>query len=405
VGDPPDKAGVASLTAGLFERGAGPRNALEFAETVEGAGGTFFAAAGHEAISIGGQFLSRDQNLLLELLADALIAPRFEVAEFESLRARQIEQIKALKDSDPSELLPSYGRAALFGDHLYGRSVLGSEDSLARITHEDIVRYAGREIGANRLTLIFVGDLDAASLAKEARRLFGSWRRAPAPAVSVADPPRLPGRRVLLVDAPESAQTYFWIGSFGVDKQFPQRAALDIANTLFGGRFTSMLNVELRMKSGLSYGSTSGFTRGTKAGEFSIRSYAQADKTPEAVDLALATLAKLKREGVTQELLESSQTYLLGQFPLGLETSADWAAALSEIELYHLGISYIEGYGPALRQVRVSDAARVIRQTFPDPDGTVLVLIGDAQKLRTVAPRYGNVTAMKLTDPVFFPRA
>jgi len=238
MGDPPSKAGLASLTAGLLERGAGTRDALAFAQTVEGAGGTFFAAAGHEAISIGGQFLSRDQELLLGLLADALIAPRFERAELEVLRARQIEQIKALKDSDPSELLSSYGRALLFADHLYGRSVIGSEASLARIAHADVLSYAQREMGANRLTLIFVGDLDADGLIASATRLFGGWRRAPSPALPVPEPPQLPGRRVLLVDAPDSTQAYFWIGSRGVDKRFPGRAALDIANTSFGGRFT-----------------------------------------------------------------------------------------------------------------------------------------------------------------------
>jgi zinc protease len=152
----------------------------------------------------------------------------------------------------------------------------------------------------------------------------------------------------------------------------------------------------------LSYGATSSFARGSKAGEFAIRSYAQTEKAMEAIELSLATLARLKREGVTQDLLESSQTYLLGQFPLGLETSADWAAALSEVELYHLGTSYIEGYGPALRQVRVADVARVIRQTFPDPEDIVTVLIGDAHKLRVDALRYGSVTEMKLTDPEFF---
>jgi len=402
MGDPPGKTGLASLTAGLLERGAGARDFLAFAQTVEGAGGSFLAAAGHEAISVGGQFLSHDQDLLLSLLADALTTPRFEPAELELLRARQIEQIKALKDSDPSELLPSYGRALLFGEHLYGRSVIGSEASLARITHADVVSYAAREIGANRLTLIFVGDLDASALIDSATRLFGTWRRAPSPALPVPEPPLLPGRRVLLVDAPDSTQAYFWIGSRGVDKQFPQRAALDIANTLFGGRFTSMLNSELRMKSGLSYDAKSGFARGSKSGEFSIRSYAETDKAVQAIDLTLGTLAHLKRQGVTREQLESSQTYLLGQFPLGLETSADWAAALGEIELYHLGLPYIEGYGPALRQVRLADAARVIRQVFPDPDDIAMVLIGDAARLREAARRYGTVAEMKLTDPEFF---
>src|SRR5438128_4239787 len=73
VADPPDKAGVASLTAGLLDRGAGKRSAFEFADAVEGVGGSFSAGAGAESISFGGQFLARDRALMIELLADALM--------------------------------------------------------------------------------------------------------------------------------------------------------------------------------------------------------------------------------------------------------------------------------------------------------------------------------------------
>ena len=64
---------------------------------------SFSVIAGTEALSISGQFLARDQALMLELLADALMRPRFDAEEFEKLRARRIELIKAAKDSDPAE--------------------------------------------------------------------------------------------------------------------------------------------------------------------------------------------------------------------------------------------------------------------------------------------------------------
>jgi len=88
---------------------------------VEGVGGTFNAAAGPESIAVRGQFLARDQRLMLELLADALLRPRFKLEELENLRARQIELIKAAKDSDPAELIGTYGRAYLFRGHPFAR--------------------------------------------------------------------------------------------------------------------------------------------------------------------------------------------------------------------------------------------------------------------------------------------
>jgi predicted Zn-dependent peptidase len=196
-------------------------------------------------------------------------------------------------------------------------------------------------------------------------------------------------------------QTYFWIGNVGVDRHYPDRAALDLANTLYGGRFTSILNTELRVKSGLSYGARSGFTRGSVAGEFAIRSFAQTQDTGKALDLALNTLKQLKDGAVTAEMLDSARAYLLGQYPLDFETAMDWTMALGEIELYGLGARYIEDYSSQLQKVTLPQIHSVIDTAFPSADNVAIVLIGDADALREHVRRYGPVTEMALTHPDF----
>jgi zinc protease len=403
LGDPAGRPGVASLVAGLLEKGAGPRDSHAFADAVEGVGGSFGAVAASEAISARGQFLARDQQLMLELLTDALLRPRLELAELENLLGRQIELIKAAKDSDPSELIGSYGRAFLFGAHPYGRPVFGSEAALAAIGHDDVLRYHRRHFGAERLIVVLAGDVEAGPLAGAAARRLAAWPRAPERAAPAPRPGPPTGRRVLLVDFPGSAQSYFWIGSIGVEKRYPRRAALDLANTLFGGRFTSLLNTELRVKSGLSYGARSGFLRGSVPGEFSIRSFAQTANTDQALELTLKTLARFRAEPPTQAALDSARAYVLGQYPLGLETAADWAAAVAELELYGLGNDYIDRYPAEIAEVTLRDAREVIAEVFPPPDSVAIVVIGDAARIGEQMRRYGPVTRMSLTDPDFVP--
>ena len=135
LGDKAVKPGVASLLAGLLEKGAGKRDAFAFADAVEGVGGSFSAAANAESISVRGQFLARDQHLMLDLLADALIRPRLDGDELEALRDRHIEMIKAAKDADPSELIGLYGRSFLFHGHPYGRPVIGSAATVRALTN------------------------------------------------------------------------------------------------------------------------------------------------------------------------------------------------------------------------------------------------------------------------------
>jgi len=403
--DPEGKAGVASLVAGLLDRGAGKRNAYEFADAVEGVGGSFSAAAGAESISVGGQFLARDRALMIELLADALMRPHFEAGEFTNYRDREIEFIKSAKDSDPSQLVGFYGRAALFGAHPFGRPQGGSERTLATLAQSDVVSYHAARFGADRATLVFAGDLDPKWMRQALTTAFGGWAKSKEAPVALKPAPRVTGRRVLLIDSPGSSQTYFWLGNVGVDRRYSGRPALDLMNTLYGGRFTSILNTELRIKSGLSYGASSRFTRGSVPGEFAIRSFTQTENTGKAIDLTLETLEKLKHGDLAPEMLESSRAYVLGQFPLAFETAAHWASTLADLEFYGLGSDYIEGYAPALAKVDLAEAAAVTADAFPRPADLVMVLIGDAAKIREAAAKYGTVAEMKFSEPDFAPAA
>jgi zinc protease len=405
LADPAGKLGVASMVAGLLDRGAGKRSAFEFADAVEGAGGSFNAGAGAESISFNGQFLARDRALMIELLSDALMRPHFDAAEFGNYRDREIEFIKSAKDSDPSQIIGIYGRAALFGSHPFGRPQGGSERSLASITQGDVIAYHAANFGADRATLVFAGDFDPTWMRKTLTTAFGGWNKAQGPLPVLKPAARISGRRVLLVDSPGAVQTYFWIGNVGVDRRYSGRPALDLMNTLYGGRFTSILNTELRIKSGLSYGASSRFTRGTVPGEFSIRSFAQTDNTGKALDLTLETLERLKHGEVTPEMLDSARAYVLGQFPLQLETAANWASTLADLEFYGLGKDYIEGYAPALAKVDLAESAAVTADAFPRPTDLVIVLVGDAAKIRETAAKYGPVTEMKISDPDFAPAA
>jgi predicted Zn-dependent peptidase len=123
-----------------------------------------------------------------------------------------------------------------------------------------------------------------------------------------------------------------------------------------------------------------------------------------ALDLALATLDRLHRDGIDAAALASSRTYLLGQFPPTLETNGALAGRLAEMMLYGLGRDDVDQF--AARVVAVDEAASraVIERTFPASGDLAMVLIGDAARIRDDVRKYGPVTEMKITDPRFAPR-
>jgi zinc protease len=95
-------------------------------------------------------------------------------------------------------------------------------------------------------------------------------------------------------------------------------------------------------------------------------------------------------------MLDSARSYVLGQYPLNLETAADWAVQLAELELYGLNPAYIEGYAPALRGASLADAQRVIQTAFPAGRQLAMVVIGDASQVRERLKRYGPVQELPL---------
>ena len=282
--------------------------------------------------------MSRDVDLMLELVADVLQRPRLDAAEFEKARTLAVQSIVAAKDSDPRALMSSYGDAWLFRGHPYGRSVGGSEASLAAVTLDDIKRYYAEQVGGDRLIITVVGDFDSATMLQQARAFVRHAGARPAhPLPTVPPPARVTGRPVLLVDKPGATQTYFWLGNVGASRTDPARTAQSVVNTVFGGRFTSMLNTELRIKSGLTYGANASFSRPSQPGSFRIASYTETGKTTQAIDMALDTLARLHKDGLDADQLKSSQSYMLGQFPPSIETNGQIAARLADMLFHGLG--------------------------------------------------------------------
>jgi len=403
VTDPEGKAGLSNLFASMLEKGAGERNAASFAETVAGVGGSLSASAGLETISISGEFLARDAELVVELLVDMLRAPALDRDEFRKLRDRSIDLLGAAKDGDLRRLTSIYGNAYLFGDHPYGTPIGGNEASLAAISHRDLLTYYDAFVGADRLIISLAGDFAAAEMINTLTEAFVDWRPATEALPDVEAPAPQVGRRVLLVDKPGATQSYFWIGNVGVSVHYPQRAELNIANTLFGGRFTSMLVDEMRTKAGLTYGVRSSLLRPSQPGSFAIVSYTKTDTTVVAIDLAIELLARLRNDGFDDELITSGKNYILGQFPPRLETAEQLANQFAALQAAGLDESFINDYGAAVAGAAGEDIRAVIAEVYPQVDNLVFVIIGDAEQLRDAVAKYGPVTEMPITDPRFRP--
>jgi predicted Zn-dependent peptidase len=165
-----------------------------------------------------------------------------------------------------------------------------------------------------------------------------------------------------------------------------------------------MLMTELRVKSGLTYVAQSGLDRYSESGSVTIRSFTETDKTVEAIDMALEILERLRISGLDNEMIASARNYIMGQFPPTLETASSLAGMLAFLEQNELGRDYIDAYGDALGKATPVTVHNTISEVYPESDDLAFVIIGDAETIRDDIAKYGPVTEMSITEPLFKPQ-
>jgi predicted Zn-dependent peptidase len=404
VADPTGEEGLASITASLLRKGTAKRTAQKFSEDLDFMGASFGADSGVDFTSISGEFLTKDTDRGLELISDALLHPIFPQAEVDKLVAQDIDGVKAAKDEAQSVAL-TYFYGYLFGKHPYARPEGGDEISLARIKRDAVVKFYQGNYTPGNTILAVAGEFDPAQMRGKVGQTFGSWA-ARAPAVApLAAPAPVRGKKLLLIDKPDSTQTYFAIGNVGTAHNDPDRVAIQVVNTVFGGRFTSSLNEALRVESGLTYGAESFFDSKKQPGAFAIYSYTKNESTAQALDLALQVLDKLHKEGVTADQLASAKAYIKGQFPPEIETSGQLARRIVNNEFYGLGDDEVNQLEARIDAVTPAVAKHIIENHFP-ADSLVFMLIGKASEIGAALKKYAPTQdSRKISEPGFWPPA
>jgi predicted Zn-dependent peptidase len=158
-----------------------------------------------------------------------------------------------------------------------------------------------------------------------------------------------------------------------------------------------MLNDELRVNSGLTYGASSGFTSLKNGGSFVISTFTAVKTTEPAIDKALEVLHKLHANGIDEKSLASAKNYVKGQFPPRYETTAQQARLLTQMFWYDFDQSFINNFEKNVDDLDLAKANKIIATYFPN-DVLQFVLVGKAEDIKDIAKKYGKVTQVEIKD-------
>ena len=168
-------------------------------------------------------------------------------------------------------------------------------------------------------------------------------------------------------------------------------------NTVLGGRFTSWLNDELRVNTGLTYGANSGFTPLKNGGTFRISTFTATKNTEAAIDKALEVFDRLHKTGIDEKALTSAKNYVKGQFPPNYETSGQLAGLLTTMFWYGFDESFINNFQKNVDELTVDKAKQIIAQYFPK-NNLQFILVGKGEAIGKIAEKYGKVTEVNIKD-------
>lgn len=378
LAEPPEKSGLANLTAGLLNEGTKTRSSLDISTAIEFVGGSLGVSGGTDYITVSLSILKKDVELGFDLLSDIVLNPIF--SEDEIKRAKAIIRSSIIQQKeDPGAIASKAFMEAVFGENPYGRPPEGTEESLERITRKDIVDFHAAYYLPNNTIMTVVGDINKTSLKSLIGKYFNQWQRKKLilqPLAAV----RLPeNKKVITVDK-DITQANIILGHLGIPRDHPDYYAVSVMNYILGGGgFSSRLMDNIRDNKGLAYSVYSFFSANKYAGSFQAGLQTKNESANTAVDEIIREMQMIRTDPVTNKELEDAKSYLTGSFPLRIDSNKKIAGFLTAVEYYGLGLDYVDNYKNFINAVTKDDILRVA-QKYLHPEQYILVVVGNIRK-------------------------
>lgn len=380
-----ERPGLAQLTNGLLEEGAGDWSADTIADRLDQVGAQLATSSRRDSASVALRSLTDPRYLqpAVETVARLLKEPSFAPDAVERVRQQMLTALQERAQS-PGAIAQDAFFKALYGDHPYGSPADGTPASLNAITRADIQDFHHRYYTAANAVVAIVGDLDRPAAEQLANALVGGLPKGepipPPPPV-----PPLAANPTIRIPHP-SSQSHILIGQLGVSRADPDYYALYLGNHVLGGNgLVSQLSQEIREKRGLAYGAYSAFSPMRQTGPFLINLQTRNDQADTALQVAQTTLRQFSADGPDPQMLEEARQNITGGFALDLAGNGKLANYLGLIAFYGLPLDYLQTFIATMNGIGL-EQVKTAWQRHIQPDRQIVVIVGGGQSAPTPPP-------------------
>jgi zinc protease len=387
---PAERVGLAGVFAELLSKGTATRSGSELSGAIERTGGSIGAGSGEDHINVYASVLSEHLPLAMELVADVTLNPSFPDDEVTAARDRALSQLQQWM-ADPGYLVNRRFTERLYGSHPYGR--YRTPQSLGSLDREAMIAFHRTHFTPANALLVVAGDVDAARVEEMARARFGGWRGGEVRRPAYTGIPASTPTRILLVHRPGAVQSSVRAGRPTIRAADADYPALLVLNKIVGGGTDSRLFSILREQKGWTYGAWTDVDRPRDIGRMMAGMDVRSEVTDSAVAEMLAQLRRVASEPVAAEELEAAKGYLVGSFPISIQTANDVASQVALTRLKGLPIEDLLQRRERISAVSVDDVRRVAAR-YLRPDSLVVTVVGDAARVLAGLERIAPVELM-----------
>ncbi len=369
--------GLAHFATAALQRGTRKRTFQKLNAELDRAGMSFGVGAGTETIGFSGKSLVEDFDRLLDIAADVLMHPTFPRAETEKLRSEILTDLKEA-DQDTGHVAYREFRALCYpAAHPYHRLSEGKVETVKRLSLEALRDFHARYFRPDVTTMVVVGDIRPQRAIEKIARAFGKWQaRGQAQPLKIPDAPKLASIAQRKTPLPGKTQADIVLGYPGLRRTDSDFYPLLVGDLILGrlGLY-GRLGASVREKQGLAYYVYSGVEASLGAGPWAVHAGVNPKNLDRAVESIITEIKRLRREPVAQDELDEARDFLTGSLALRLETNDGVASTLADIELFDLGLDYLERYPKIIRAI-TAEQIQTVAQKYAQIENYALSIAG-----------------------------
>ncbi len=359
----PANNGIGRLLSKVLLKGTSNRTAEQLADEIEAVGGAISSDAGNNSINVFVRVLQPDLRLGLDILADTLlhsVLPEKAIAREKEI---QLAGIKA-EEEEMTVVARQLLRAELYPNHPYGLRPLGSPESVARLTRDDLVAFRDQYLVARNGVLAIFGNVNAAEVRALVEETLAALPAGESALTIIPQPAPITAAREVHL-AKDKQQAVLMTGYHCVDLFSPDRAALELideASSDLGSRFF----LRIREEMGLAYFVGSSQMIGLARGPFVFYCGTDPAKVDEVKAALHDEICKLAEHGLTAAELARAKEKFLGAQDIRNQSNDSFAFSCALDELYGLGFAHYRTLRAQIEAVTIEEVRRVSRKYFAD---------------------------------------